>query len=168
VSNHTDFNCYEDASHASDIDTRRSIAGYIFFISGGPVLWQSYMRTAVALSSMEAKYMAASAATQEAMWQARLLKQMGMCVGLPIKMHEDNKSAIMFTDHPGDHRNTKPIDTHKEFARDAQSKGITELVFFPTAEPLADGMAKALPYPTFLSICINNYLYYYEFFPHWS
>ena len=44
---------------------------YIFFISGGPVSWQSRMQTSVALSSMEAEYMAASAATQEAMWQAR-------------------------------------------------------------------------------------------------
>ena len=40
---------------------------------GGPVSWQSRMQTSVALSSMEAEYMAASAATQEAMWQARLL-----------------------------------------------------------------------------------------------
>ena len=63
----TDFNCYVDASHASDIDTRRSITGYIFFISGGPVSWQSRMQTSVALSSMEAEYMAASAATQEAL-----------------------------------------------------------------------------------------------------
>ena len=68
--NHVEFNCYDDASHASDIDTRRSITGYIFFISGGSVSWQSRMQTSVALSSMEAGYMAASAATQEAMWQA--------------------------------------------------------------------------------------------------
>ena len=64
--NHIDFNCYVDASHASDIDTRQSITGYIFVISGGPVSWQSRMQTSVALSSMEAEYcMAASAATQE-------------------------------------------------------------------------------------------------------
>ena len=84
--NHTDFNCYVDASHASDVDTRRSITGYIFFIFGGPVSWQSRMQTSVALSSMEAEYMAASAATQEAMWQARLLEQMGMRIDLPIKL----------------------------------------------------------------------------------
>ena len=89
--------------------TRRSITGYKFFISGGPVSWQSRMQTSVALSSMEAEYMAASAATQEAMWQARLLEQMGMRVDLPIKLYEDNKSAIMFTDHPGDHRNTTSL-----------------------------------------------------------
>ena len=42
------------------------------------------------------------------------------------------------------------IDTSKEFARDAQNLGIIEMVFVPTAEQLADGMTKALPYPTFI------------------
>ena len=75
-----DLQCYVDASHAADVDTRRSTTGYIFFISGGPVSWQSRMQTTVALSSMEAEYMAASAATQEALWQARLQQQLGMRV----------------------------------------------------------------------------------------
>ena len=87
IPNHTNFNCYVDASHSSNVDTRRSITGYIFFIFGGPVSWQSCMQTSVALSSMEAEYMAASAATQEAMWQARLLEQMGMRIDLPIKLY---------------------------------------------------------------------------------
>ena len=65
----TDLNCYVDASHAADIDTRRSTTGYMFFMTGGPVSWQSCMQSTVALSSMEAEYMAASAATQEALWQ---------------------------------------------------------------------------------------------------
>jgi hypothetical protein len=108
---HTD--CYVDSSHARDVETRRSITGYIFFISEGPVSWQSRMQTSVALSSMEAEYMAASAATQEAMWQAQLLEQMGMRIDLPIKLYEDNKSATMFTDYPRDHRTTKHIDTRK-------------------------------------------------------
>ena len=129
---------------------------------------QSRMQTSMALSSMEAEYMTASAATQEAMWQARLLEQMSMCIDLPIKLYEDNKSIILFPDHPGDHRTTKHIDTRKEFARDAQNLGIIEMVFVPTAEQLADGMTKALPYPTFLAISLNSYLYYYEFSPHWS
>jgi hypothetical protein len=111
LTNHTDFKCYVDASHASDVDTLRNITGYIFFISGSPVSWQSSMQTSVVLSSMEAEYMAASAATQEAMWQARLLEQMGMRIDLPIKLYEDNKSAKMFTDHPGDHRTAKHNDT---------------------------------------------------------
>ena len=118
-----DLQCYVDASHAADIDTRRSTTGYIFFISGGPVSWQSRMQTTVALSSIEAEYMAASAATQEALWQTRLLLQLGMRVDLPITLYEDNKSAIMFADHPGDHRTTKHIDK-VNFAREAQTHGL--------------------------------------------
>ena len=66
---HTSFKCYVYASHASDVDTRKSITGYIrFMISGDPVSWQeSRIQTSIALSTMEAESMAASAETQEAM-----------------------------------------------------------------------------------------------------
>ena len=121
-----DLQCYVDASHAADIDTRRSTTGYIFFISGGPVSWQSRMQTTVALSSMEAEYMADSAATKESLWLARLLEQLSMRVDLPITLYEDNKSAIMFADHPG--------DTKVNFARETQTNGFIKLVYVPTAE----------------------------------
>jgi hypothetical protein len=103
------------------VNTRRGITGYIFFISGGPVSWQSHMQTSVALSNMEPDYMVVSAATQEAMWQAQLLEQMVTRIDLPIKLYEDNKSVIMFTYHSGYHLPSKHIDTRKEFARDAQN-----------------------------------------------
>ena len=75
------------------------------------------------------EYMAASAATQEALWQARLLQQLGMRVDLPITLYEDNKSTIMFADHPGDHRTTKHIDTKVNFVREAQTNGFIKLVY---------------------------------------
>ena len=81
-----DLQCYVDASHVADVDTRRSTTGYIFFISGGLVSWQSRMQTTVALSSMEAEYTAATTATQEALCQARITQQLGMRVDLPITL----------------------------------------------------------------------------------
>ena len=111
--------------------------------------------------------MAASAATQEALWQARLLQQLGMRVDLSITLYEDNKSAITFVDHPGDHRTTKHIDTKVNFAREAQTNGFFKLVYAPTAEQLADGMTKALPNALFQSICLDHYLHRFEFEPHW-
>ena len=48
---------------------------------------------------------------------------------------------------------TKHSDTRKEFAREAQTFGITELVYVPTEEQPADGMTKALPnLPFWLSV----------------
>ena len=134
----SDYKFYVDASFATDPDSRRSVTGYIFFISGGPVSWQSRLQTSVALSSMEAEYMATTAATQEALWQTRLLQQLGMRVTLPVVLFEDNKSAILFSDHPGDHRTTKHIITRKEFTRDHVKKGDIKLEFVATQDQLAD------------------------------
>ena len=111
--------------------------------------------------------MQASAATQEALWQARLLQQLGMQVNLPITLYEDNKSDIMFADHPGDHRTTKHMDTKANFAREAQTNGFIKLVYVPTTEQLADGMRKALPSSSFQSICLDHYLHRFECEPHW-
>jgi len=162
-----DLQRYVDASHAADFDTRRSTTGYIFFISREPVSWQCCMKTTVALFSMEAEYMAASAATKEALWQPRLLQQLGMQVDLPITLYEDNKSAIMFADHSGDHRTTKHIDTKFNFAREAQTNGFIMLVYVPTAEQLTDGMTKDLPSSLSQSICLDHYFHRFEFEPHW-
>ena len=90
----TELDAYVDASFAGDVDTRRSTTGYVFKILGGPVPWQ--------LSSMEAEYMAASAATQEAMWLNRLLHQLGFRSPRPTVLYEDNKADFLFADHPGD------------------------------------------------------------------
>ena len=127
-----------------DVDTRRSTTGYILKICGGPVSWQSRMQPSAALSSMKSEYMAASAAAQEAMWMNRLLQQLGFKSSKPITLYEDNKAAILFSDHPGDHRRSKHIDTRKYFLRDAVINGEIKLEYIKTTDQLADGLTKAL------------------------
>ena len=90
-----------------------------------------------------------------------------MRVELPIILYEDNKSAIMFADHPGDHQTTKHTDTKTNYAREAQTNGYIKLVCVPTAEQLADGLTKALPFALFQLICLDYYLHRYEFATHW-
>lgn len=55
---------FVDADYAGDGDTRRSTKGHIFFIGGGPVSWASKRQETVALSMVEAEYMALTRATQ--------------------------------------------------------------------------------------------------------
>ena len=86
--------------------------------------------------------MAASAATQEAMWLNRLLQQLGFKTPRPTKIY--NKVAILFSDHPGDHRRSKHIDTRSYFVRDAVLHGDIILEYIPTAERLADRLTKPL------------------------
>jgi hypothetical protein len=55
-----------DSNHGRCVDTRRSVTGFIFFLGLCIICWQSKQQTSVALSSIEAEYMAACAASQEA------------------------------------------------------------------------------------------------------
>ena len=55
------------------------------------------------------------------------------------------KLIILFSDHPGDHRRSKHIDTRKYFLRDAVINGEIKLEYIlNTTEQLADGLSEAL------------------------
>jgi len=58
---------YSDLDFAADPDTRRSTSGYVTVHCDGPISWQS-IRQKIALSTTEAKYVAASETTKEAVW----------------------------------------------------------------------------------------------------
>ena len=47
----------------------------------------------------------------------------------PTILYEDNKAAILFSNHPGDHRRSKHIDTRKYFLRDAVINGEIKLEY---------------------------------------
>ncbi len=59
---------YSDSDHAGDIDTIKSTSGILFFLDECLVSWQSVKQQVVALSSCEAKYIAASTASTQALW----------------------------------------------------------------------------------------------------
>ena len=63
----TDFilSGYSDADWGGDLESRRSTTGYVFFAAGGPIAWQSKLQFTVAVSPMEAEYMAAFCAIQK-------------------------------------------------------------------------------------------------------
>ena len=63
----------EYSDHASDIDTSKSTSGILFLLGKCLVSWQSIKQQVVALSSCEADYIAASTASTQALWLARLL-----------------------------------------------------------------------------------------------
>jgi hypothetical protein len=53
------------ASHKLDIDTRKSVTGYLMVLNGGPVSWKASRQGGVTLSSSEAEFVAASPVGQE-------------------------------------------------------------------------------------------------------
>mmetsp|Transcript_30431 Transcript_30431/g.69423 ORF Transcript_30431/g.69423 Transcript_30431/m.69423 type:complete len:1695 (-) Transcript_30431:406-5490(-) len=105
------LDCYPDADfaglwgqdHPQDSHCVRSRTGFLISLSGCPVVWSSKLQTEIALSTMEAEYIALSTACRSLLPISDLLQELGGCLGLPvdpsshlhIEVHEDNAGCLV-------------------------------------------------------------------------
>ncbi|XP_065623117.1 secreted RxLR effector protein 161-like [Quercus suber] len=68
---------YVDSDYAGDLDSRKSMTGYVFRFAGGPICWKSTLQDVIALSTIEAEYMAMTKAGKEAAWLSGLVNELG-------------------------------------------------------------------------------------------
>jgi histone deacetylase 1/2 len=108
--NSPSIDCYPDADFAGlyghedsqDPHCARSRTGYIIMAFGCPVLWKSRLQTEIALSTMEAEYVALSTACKDLFPIVDMVKELAGSVGIEIKsvanmhinIHEDNVGAL--------------------------------------------------------------------------
>ena len=62
---------------AGDKDSRRSTTWYIFTIGGTTVSWISKLQKVVALSIIEAEYVATTEASNEIIWLQTFMEELG-------------------------------------------------------------------------------------------
>ena len=79
---------YTDSDYAGDKETRISIAGYILFFMGVPIIWKSKLQKSVMLSSSEAEYVALSEAAKDIKFVYQLMGSIGIQIELPIIVRE--------------------------------------------------------------------------------
>jgi hypothetical protein len=135
---------YCDSDWASDKDDRRSVTGYAFILGGGTVSWQAKKQHTVALSSVEAEYMAASQAAKEALWLRALLRELGMHTSSPTTLCSDSQGSIALSKNPEHHARSKHIDIRHHFIREQVAAGSINLVYVPTEDMAADVLTKPL------------------------
>ena len=143
------LNGYVDSDWAGDQTDRKSTSGYLFMIDKSTISWNSRKQQTVALSTTEAEYIAASAATQEAIWLRHLLSGLGIFQNDPSVIFEDNQSCIQVAKHPKSHSRTKHIDIRHHFLRDKIEQKEIKLEYVSTTENLADILTKPLSSPKF-------------------
>ena len=83
-----------DSDYAVDLDTRRSVSGFILYILCVPVSWRSKTERKVTLSSLEAEWVALSKAVEDVRFMIRLLRSMKILVKLPMIVHMGNVGTI--------------------------------------------------------------------------
>ncbi|XP_040871215.1 secreted RxLR effector protein 161-like [Glycine max] len=67
---------YSDADFATDLVKRRSLIGYAYTLGGCLVSWKATLQPSVALSTIEAKYMALIEAAKEGIWLRGLINDL--------------------------------------------------------------------------------------------
>ena len=96
------------------------------------------MQKSVALSTMEAEYMALCETTREVMYMRALLKDFGFEQTQATEVYEDNQAAIFLAADPKFHGRAKHIDIQYHFSRDAQARKIIKVIKCSTVSMVAD------------------------------
>lgn len=140
---------WTDSNWAQDPDSRRSIGGFVFDVAGGSVCWSAKKQPTVALSTVEAEYMAAANATKEAIWLRVLLEDLGYPQTSATIIHADNQGCIALTRNPVAHSRAKHIDIRHHFIRERVENKEIDLQYCSTKDMLADIFTKQLPREAF-------------------
>ncbi|KAF5378035.1 hypothetical protein D9757_011525 [Collybiopsis confluens] len=135
---------FSDADWGNGIDDRKSISGYVSTHAGGAVTWNSKKQPTVALSSMEAEYLALSATTREALWLRTLFAELGLPFKHPLDIFVDNQGTIAFAQNSGFHARSKHIDIRHHFIRENITSNKVSIHYCATEENIADILTKGL------------------------
>jgi hypothetical protein len=149
------LNCYVDADFcglfsfedADDPDSVRSRTGFVITLGEVPVFWSSKLQGSIALSTMEAEYVALSTAMRTLLPMKSVLKSMSSALNLshgsilnPSIIFEDNEAALSLaiTDPPRMTPRSKHIAIKYHWFRKHLKRGFIELQHIRSNDQKAD------------------------------
>ena len=159
---------YVDSDYGTDVDTRRSRAGFVIYLNKNLIAFNSTLQRgqdlekkypglilpktamdnepmpSMATATCGAEYMALSLAVKELIWIYMLLKTIGVNVQKPCIVYEDNRSTMKIAENATALKRSKHIDIRHHFFREHIDNGLIKLVHVTTEGQLADVMTKML------------------------
>ena len=114
------------------------------------IYWFSRKHTYVALSTVEAEYIAANVTSHEAVWLRKLLAGLFDQELETTLIHCDNQSCVKLSENPIFHDRSKHIEIKYHFIRDTVQKGEVKLQYISIDEHIIDTLTKPLSKVKFL------------------
>lgn len=143
-SGQTNITMFCDADWGNDVDTRRSISGYIAFINSGPVSWSSRRQTVTATSTTEAEFVAICASTKSVVWLRKLILEVDFKQINATPLNCDNQKAVELVKNPEASKRTKHVDIQYFYSCDMQANGEINIQYVESGKQLADLLTKPL------------------------
>ncbi|KAH9657526.1 hypothetical protein KPL70_023114 [Citrus sinensis] len=141
---------YSDSDWGGDVDDRKSITGFVFFMGDTTFTWMSNKQPIVTLSTCEAEYVAATSSVCHAIWLRNLLKELGLPQEESTEICVDNKLAIALSKNPVFHDRSKHIDTRYHFIRECIARKEVQIKYVKSQDQAADIFTKPLKQEDFV------------------
>ena len=101
---------YIDSDYVGCKDTKQSTEGNIFLVAGSPISWKCKRQDTMALSTVEAKFMAFLKATTQALWMSKYFHEVELPVNRSLTIYADNSRSIANSTTEKNHWHTKHIN----------------------------------------------------------
>ncbi|GBM21371.1 Retrovirus-related Pol polyprotein from transposon TNT 1-94 [Araneus ventricosus] len=148
----TRLTMYSDSSWGCKLNDRHSTSGYIMLFGNVPITWKSQKQKCIALSSMEAEFIALTESVKCIIWYSKILKELNLIDFRMPELYCDSQSAIHFSKNNIENSKTKHIEVKYKFVRKLLYDKEFELNYINSKENLADFLTKPLVKEKFLSV----------------
>jgi len=160
--NHITIVGYTDSDWAGNLTTRKCVGGCVFGLGNSDsnnelvmsrlIHWQAKSQSVVALSTLEAEYIASSHATRESLWLKRMMKEAASGMGVrivdgPVPIGCDNQGAIKLITPGVIRQKSKHIDVKYHYVHDELMKGAVKFQYVTSESNPADLLTKPLAVP---------------------
>ena len=140
---------FTDASHASDVDTRRSLSGLIVKLGGNTILWKCMYQSIVSHSSCESELMALDKGATISQYLKWLVESMGAPVQGAVAIFVDNTGTIDISSNPIQPGRNLHVHARYFYCRDLHRAGLVQLCHLRTARMISDVLCSYKGFPNF-------------------
>jgi hypothetical protein len=133
---------YSDSDWAGDPTNRKSRTGFVYFMSGAPIMWMSKRQSIIALSSTEAEYIAIASAVKGGLFIRNILEELGYGKQV-IQLKVDNTGARLIAGGAKTSR-SKHIEVRYFFVKELAQNNEINIEMVRTDQNVSDIFTKAL------------------------
>jgi hypothetical protein len=133
---------YADVDWEGSAVDRKSTSDCCFTLGSFMVSWCNKKHSSVALSTVEAEYIALSVAIREAVWLQNLLIDLFDHEMDSTISHYDKKICVKLFDNPMFHDKSKHIEIKYHYFRDMVQRKAVHVQYLPTHDKIADIFTK--------------------------
>jgi len=132
---------YSDADWGSDLESRRSVTGYLLLVNDSPVGWKLKLQQSVSLSTLESEWAAMVTGIRHGLFLSGILVELGFPKA-KMPWFCDNRGAIQSASKVGFRGRTRHVDIALKCTREYIESGSVEVSYVPSSGQLADVFTK--------------------------